>query len=151
MSFSGILRVALFAMLPVSEVRGALPYGVFVERLPLPLVLLVALLANIAPFFLVMYFVPPLVQLLQGIPWFRRLWTWYTEKAQKRFLSYKKYGKWGILLFVGVPLPFTGVWTGTLIAFLAGFRPWEVFPFALGGLAMATGIVTLLVLFGRGV
>ncbi len=151
MNPSGILRVALLAILPISEVRGALPYGVFVERLPLSVVLSVAFLGNIVPFFLVMYLLPPVLRLFHRMLWFQRLWKWYTNRIQQRFASYRKYGKWGVLFFIGVPLPFTGMWTGTLVAFLAGFSVREIFPFALGGLGMATGIVVFLVSFGKGI
>lgn len=150
MSFEGILWVVLLAALPISEIRGALPYGVFVKQFPLPLAFGVAFLGNIIPFFFVMHFLPFAFSFLQRMQWFHRFWVWYTEGAKKRFDSYRKYGRWGILLFIGVPLPFTGVWTGSLIAFLLGFRFWEVFPFALGGVAMAGSIVTLFILFGRG-
>jgi len=149
-SLQGVFRVALLAFLPVSEVRGALPYGVFVEKLPLFLVAPLAFVANLIPFFLVMGLLPWLVRLFQSFPWFDRLFSWYTTQAQHRFAAYRKYGRWGILLFVGVPLPFTGVWTGTLAAFLVGFGVWEIFPFVAGGTAMATGLVALLVFLGKG-
>ncbi|WP_438316577.1 COG2426 family protein [Candidatus Caldatribacterium sp. SIUC1] len=150
MSLQGVFRVALLAFLPVSEVRGALPYGVFVEKLPLSFVAPLAFVVNLTPFFLVMGLLPQLVRLFQASAWFDRLFSWYTTHAQRRFATYRKYGKWGILLFVGVPLPFTGVWTGTLAAFLVGFGVWEIFPFVAGGAALATGLVTLLVFLGKG-
>lgn len=149
MTWGGILRVAFLALLPVSEVRGALPYGVFVEKLPLVPVTLVAFFSNIAPFFFVMYALPHVIHFFLRFRWFARLWTWYTTRAQQRFLSYRRYGRWGILFFVGIPLPFTGMWTGALLAFLAGFSVREVFPFAAGGVAMATFLVTLFILLGK--
>lgn len=149
MNSPGILRVALLAFLPISEVRGALPYGVFVEKLPLSLVISVAFVSNIAPFFLVMYALPLLVRLFLRLKWFNNLWQWYTQKAQSRFSSYRRYGKWGILFFVGIPLPFTGMWTGALVSFLAGFKVWEIFPFTVGGVALATFLVSFLVLLGK--
>ncbi|MEN3184322.1 MAG: small multi-drug export protein [Atribacterota bacterium] len=151
MNFEGIFRVMLLAVLPVSEIRGALPYGVFAERLPLPVTFGVAFLGNVLPFFLVMYLIPCVFSLFQRMQWFRRFWSWYTERAKNRFVPYRRYGKWGIFFFIGIPLPFTGVWTGSLVAFLAGFRTWEIFPFVLGGIALAGSIVTLFVLFGRGI
>lgn len=149
MNSPGILRVALLAFLPISEVRGALPYGVFVERLPPFLVISVAFVCNILPFFLVMYVLPLLVRFFLHLRWFNNLWQWYTQRAQSRFSSYRRYGKWGILFFVGIPLPFTGMWTGALISFLAGFKTWEIFPFAVGGVALATLLVSFLVLLGK--
>lgn len=151
MNLVGILRVILLAVLPVSEIRGALPYGVFVERFPVFVTFGIAFLGNLLPFFFVMFLFPLVASLLQRVQWFHRFWIWYTEKARERFAPYRKYGRWGILIFIGIPLPFTGVWTGSLIAFLVGFKVWEVFPFVLGGVAVAGSIVLLVTLFGKGI
>ncbi|MGC8779111.1 MAG: COG2426 family protein [Candidatus Caldatribacteriaceae bacterium] len=145
---TSLLRVAVLAFLPVSEVRGAIPYGIWGARLPLSLVLPVALLANIVPYFLVMYFLPVIRHLLCRMEWFDHLFQWYTRGVERRFRKYARWEQWGILFFVGVPLPFTGVWTGSLICFLGGLSLRESFPFVMGGLLLATGIVTAVTLLG---
>jgi uncharacterized membrane protein len=145
---ASLFKVALLAFLPVSEVRGAIPYGVLGARLPITLVLPVALLGNIVPYFLVMYLLQVALKLFCKMEWFDRLFERYTEGVKRRFKNYAQWERWGILFFVGVPLPFTGVWTGSLICFLGGLSLRESFPFVLGGLLLATGIVTVVTLLG---
>ncbi|MEN3188606.1 MAG: small multi-drug export protein [Atribacterota bacterium] len=130
--------------------RGAIPYGVLGARVPFSLVLPVAFLGNVIPYFLVMYCLRAALKLLCKLEWFNRFYGRYTEGVKKRFQRYARWGQWGILLFVGVPLPFTGVWTGSLICFLGGFSFRESFPFILGGLLLATCIVSIVILFGYG-
>ncbi|NSW76337.1 MAG: small multi-drug export protein [Candidatus Atribacteria bacterium] len=143
-----LFKVFLLAFLPISEVRGAIPYGVLGARVPFSLVLPVALAGNIIPYFLVMYLLQVVLRLFCKIEWFNRLYERYTEGVKKRFRKYARWEQWGILFFVGVPLPFTGVWTGALICFLGGLSFRESFPFILGGLLLATFIVSVVTLLG---
>ncbi|HHF09287.1 MAG TPA: hypothetical protein ENL28_01595 [Candidatus Atribacteria bacterium] len=139
----GVFRTALIATLPISELRGAIPYGVLVEKLPWLLAIVVSGVANLIPFFVIMTIAPHLEILLNKNPYFKKKWLKLLESARKRFLPYRKFGKWGILFFVGIPLPFTGVWTGSLACWLLGFSIKESLAHILGGVAMATVIVAI--------
>lgn len=145
---SVFLRVFVLAFLPISEVRGAIPYGIIGAHLPISLVFPLALLGNILPYFLVMYFLEALVDVLCHMEWFDRLFRRYTENVKKRFEKYSQWEKWGVLFFVAVPLPFTGVWTGSLICFLRRFSVKESFLFIFGGLVVASAVVTAVTLLG---
>lgn len=144
-----LLEVALLAALPVSEIRGALPYGVLVRKLPFSWVVVVSFIFNLLPFFLVMFALSFFLKLLLRWEWFNNFWSKYITRAQNQFKNYEKWGKWGIMLFVGIPLPFTGVWTGSIVCFIAGLSWKESLPFVLGGLAIATFLVSLAVLGGN--
>ena len=144
-----LLEVALLAALPVSEVRGALPYGVLVRNLPFSWVVIVSFVFNLLPFFLVMFALSFFLKFLLRWKWFSNFWSKYITRAQNQFKNYEKWGKWGIMLFVGIPLPFTGVWTGSVVCFLVGLSWRDSLPFILGGLAMATILVSLAVLGGN--
>ena len=144
-----LIEVALLAALPISEVRGALPYGVLVGKLPFFWVVIVSFIFNLLPFFLVMFALSFFLKFLLRWEWFSGFWSRYIIKAQNRFKNYEKWGKWGIMLFVGIPLPFTGVWTGSIVCFVAGLSWRESLPFVLGGLVMATFLVSLAVLGGN--
>ena len=63
----------------------------------------------------------------------------------------RKYGMWGILLFVGIPLPITGAWTGTLGAWVLGLDRKRSMLAASGGVAMSATIVSLILVLGKGV
>ncbi|MGQ9473402.1 MAG: COG2426 family protein [Candidatus Caldatribacteriaceae bacterium] len=143
-----LFRVFVLAFLPISEVRGAIPYGILGAHLPVSLVLSLALLGNILPYFLVMYFLEVLTGVLCRMEWFDRLFQNYTKSVKKRFEKYSRWEKWGIFFFVAVPLPFTGVWTGSLICFLRRFSVKESFPFIFGGLLAAMAIVIAVTILG---
>jgi len=143
-----LLEVALLAFAPVSEIRGALPYGVLFRGLPYPLVLAVSFFCNLLPYFLVMFLLSWLLEYFSRFAWFRSFWDNFIQRTQKRFEPYKKWGKWGILAFVGIPLPFTGIWTGSVVCFLLGLSFQESFPYILGGLVSASLIMSLVVFIG---
>ncbi len=145
----GFLQVALLAFLPISEIRGALPYGVLVQGLPFWAVLLVGFSCNLIPYFAVTLGSTWLLRLLCNISWVERVWNRLIISAQRRFRPYSKWGKWGLIAFVGIPLPFTGVWTGSLVAFLAGFKMRESAPYILTGLIVSSVIMSLIVMLGQ--
>jgi len=144
-----LLQVALLAFLPISEIRGALPYGVLVCGLPFWPVVLVGFVCNILPYFAVTWGSNWILKLLCRFPWVNRVWNRLVVNAQRRFRPYSRWGKWGLIAFVGIPLPFTGVWTGSLVAFLAGLKMRESAPFVFTGLVIASMIVSMVVLFGQ--
>jgi len=137
----GVLKTALIASLPISELRGAIPYGILVQKLPWVVVITVSGIANLIPFFIIMSLAPGLETWIARNAYFRNSWLKILDNTRKRIAPYQKFGKWGILFFVGVPLPFTGVWTGSLACWLMGFSIKESLAYILGGIAMATVIV----------
>ena len=69
-------------------------------------------------------------------------------KVQKKFSGdYEKYGLWGLMIFIGVPIPGTGAWTGALAAFVFGIPFKHSWPFILGGIIIS-GIITTLLTVG---
>ncbi|MCD6156026.1 MAG: small multi-drug export protein [Candidatus Atribacteria bacterium] len=138
----------MIAILPISELRGAIPYGVLVEKLPWLSVIVVSGAANLIPFFAIMTLAPHLEILLNKNPYFKKKWLKLVESSRKRFFPYRKFGKWGILFFIGIPLPFTGVWTGSLACWLLGFSIKESLIYVLGGITMATAIVATVTKLG---
>ncbi len=81
--------------------------------------------------------------------WFQSLWNRLVINTRKKFQKYEKWEQIGLTLFIGVPLPITGVWTGSLICFLMGWPLKRSFPFVLLGLGIASTIVSVIVLSGR--
>ncbi|MDI3525747.1 MAG: hypothetical protein PWP42_997 [Candidatus Atribacteria bacterium] len=137
----GVLKTALIASLPISELRGAIPYGILVQKLPWVLVITVSGTANLIPFFIVMNLAPSFEAWIARNAYFKKSWLKILESTRKKIAPYQKFGKWGILFFVGIPLPFTGVWTGSLACWLMGFSIKESLAYIAGGIVMATVIV----------
>ncbi|MBU1208746.1 MAG: small multi-drug export protein [Proteobacteria bacterium] len=142
------LWVFLMAAAPIWELRGAIPAGMFALHLPWPWVFLAALIGNILPVPLIMLFLDPVTRLLSRIALMEKFFNWIFARTRRRTAIVEKYERIGLMLFVAVPLPGTGAWTGSLIAFLLGMSLKSAFlPIAVG-VFIAGVIVTALCLLG---
>ncbi len=115
------LIVFLVSMVPVIELRGAIPYGVGFG-LPLWLTYCVAIAGNMLPVPVIYFFARRVLVWGSGKPVIGKLFAFFLEKGERAGQKLqKKAGRglyWALLLFVGIPLPGTGAWTGTLAASL---------------------------------
>ena len=113
------LIVFLVSMVPVIELRGAIPYGVAFD-LPLWLTYLIALVGNMLPVPFIYLIARKVLEWGQDKPVIGSFFGWCLKKGRQGGEKLKtKAGKglfWALLLFVGIPLPGTGAWTGTLAA-----------------------------------
>ena len=138
------LATVLISMLPVIELRGGLPAGVAMG-LPLREAFFAALLGNLLPVPFIILFAR------RGFAWVRahipRLGRWVDRIERKAWSKSDKvvrYQAWGLLLFVAVPLPGTGAWTGALIAALLDLRLKLAVPAITAGVFLAGIIISLL-------
>lgn len=113
--------VVLIATLPFIELRGAIPVAIGIYHMNIYEAFAWAFIGNMLP----VPFILLLFGRLEG--WLRR-WAWWDRFFNKLFrrtrgrakASVERYEELGIILFVAIPLPFTGAWTGSLIAYLFG-------------------------------
>lgn len=132
------------SMVPVVELRLGLPYGIALG-LDYPLALLAALIGNMVP-------VPFIIVYIRRVfIWIRRHWerldgfiTKLENKAHLKGEAVRKYGPLGLLIFVAIPLPGTGAWTGALVAALLDMRLKHAVPSIFLGVCIAAGIMTAL-------
>lgn len=144
------LQVFLLAMAPISELRGAIPLGIAVLNLSFLKVFLIAFCGNLIPVVFLLLFLEPLSGFLsKNFKIFKRLFDWLFQRTRKKMRPLvEKYGKLAIIIFVAVPLPITGAWTGSIAAFLFGMRFSTAFPLISVGVLIAGGIVSALTLGG---
>lgn len=136
--------VLLATISPISELRVGIPLGISLGLEPW-FTFLICVIANALIFFPV-FFVLRLFydRFLYRIPYFNR----YLDNLRKRGKpKVEKYGFWGLLVFVAVPLPLTGAYTGTILAWLLDMDWRKAFPAVAGGVVLA-GIVVLLITLG---
>ena len=139
-----LISTFFISMVPVVELRLGLPYGIALG-LDYPLALLAALIGNMVP-------VPFIIVYIRRIfIWIRRHWerldgfiTKHENKAHLKGETVRKYGPLGLLIFVAIPLPGTGAWTGALIAALLDMRLKHAVPSIFLGVCIAAGIMTAL-------
>lgn len=136
--------VLLATISPISELRGGIPLGISLGLEPW-FTFLIAVIANALIFFPVFFALRLFYdKLLYRVPLFNK----YLDNLRRRGKpKVDKYGFWGLLLFVAVPLPLTGAYTGTILAWLLGME-WRKAFRAVGGGVVVAGIVVLLITLG---
>lgn len=146
-----ILIVFFVSMVPLIELRGAVPYGV-IFGLPLWLTFVVAIIGNMLPVPIIYFFARKVLEWGCNKPVIGRFFTFCLEKGHRGGEKLKaKAGRglfWALLLFVGIPLPGTGAWTGTLAASLLDMGFKESVLACMGGVILAGIIMGTLSLLG---
>lgn len=145
MVIPAIVKVFIWALVPTLELRAAIPIGILIYKLNPFGVVFVAILADVLVAGLLLLALKPIFQWIKGKSnFFDSIFNWSSKKASlktKRYLD--KYGFIGLALFVGIPLPGTGVWTACLAAYVLNFKFKKAFlAISLG--AFLAGIITLL-------
>lgn len=132
--------VFLISMIPILELRG----GLLASKL-LGVSLLKAnvlcIIGNILPIPFILLLIRRIIVWMKTVKVFRPIALWLEKKAASKSDNIKKYEFWGLVLFVGIPLPGTGAWTGSLIASLLEIDFKKAFLAELVGIAMATVIM----------
>lgn len=132
------------SMVPVIELRGGLPYGIGFG-LDYPLALTAAILGNMLPVPFIIAYISRIFIWLRGKH--KKLDDFVTKMERRAHLKGQKVEKYGplmLLIFVGIPLPGTGAWTGALIAALLNMRMRQALPCIFLGVLMAAAIITAL-------
>lgn len=140
---------ALISMVPVIELRGGLPYAILSGISPWVAVPL-CIAANLLPIPFILWFITPIFSWLKKTKLFRPL----VEKLEKRAIAksdkIEKGYFWGLMLFVGIPLPGTGAWTGALIAAMLDIPKKKSIPAIALGVCLAAALMGTLSLFFKG-
>ncbi|MDX9827225.1 MAG: small multi-drug export protein [Spirochaetia bacterium] len=146
-----IIYTGLLALLPISELRGAIPFAVVNGIDLIPAALLATGLNALVPF-LAFLFLSTFHKLLYKLDFYRNFFDRFVENARvKVHGKVERYGYWGLLIFVAIPLPVTGAWTGALGAWVLGMDKKKASLAIVGGVLVAGVVVSLLVaLLGAG-
>jgi uncharacterized membrane protein len=135
------------AALPVSEVRGAIPLAMGVYGLPAGEAYLLGVLGNLLPVIPLLLYLGPVSSYLRRFSWGDRFFAWLFARTHRKYIQkHQGFGLTALVLFVAVPLPMTGAWTGCALAFLVGFRFWPAFIAITVGVLIAAALVTATVM-----
>lgn len=142
------LFTLLMSMVPVVELRGGIPFGVALG-LPYPAAFLAAVIGNLLPApFIILYIRRILQWLRRRFPRLDGMVSALEEKAHLKGRKVNRYKYLGLTLFVGIPLPGTGVWTGALAAAFLDMPLRRAMPSILMGVLLAGAIMTGLTFLG---
>ncbi len=136
------LKVLVLAAMPISEVRGAIPLALYYGLKPL-YAYSIAVIGNLLPIPFLLLLLDKLVDFATRIGPVDRFYSWITSRVEKKKGIVEKYGYIGLTMFVAIPLPVTGAWTGTLLAFLLRLSKLKSFIAIAAGVCIAATIVTL--------
>ena len=138
------LAVFLSSMIPIIECRGAIPLGVaLLGSQSIFKVFLIAIIGNMIPVPFILYFIRPIIAWLKTTKAFKGVAEWIERKAEKNKEKITKYEKFGLFLFVAIPLPGTGAWTGSLVAAMLEMRIKDALPWVCAGVVVASLIMTI--------
>lgn len=138
------LYTLVCSMVPIVELRGGIPLGV-AQGLNYPEAIAAAIIGNIIPVPFIILFIRRIFAFLRKhFPFMNRLIDKLEKKAHLKGRTVKKYQFWGLVLFVGIPLPGTGAWTGALIASFLDMRLKDCILPILIGVIIAAAIITMI-------
>lgn len=146
-SYAGKLICTFFiSMVPVIELRGALPIGVGMGLTPVT-ALIVSILGNMVPVPFIIIFIRRILNWMHRFETFSKIADKLEAKAAKHEDKLVKYETLGLFLLVAVPLPGTGAWTGSLVAALFDLRLKTAIPTIFAGV-VAAGLIVFFVTYG---
>ncbi len=143
--------VFFLSMIPITELRAAIPIGIEVYKLPVLTTWILAVLGDFIPATLILLLIPLTHDWVVKQKFFGSVLTKFLKKAEDKFSGkHAKYGAIALVIFVGIPLPFTGSWTGSLAAYVFNIPFKKSWPLIFGGVCIAATLVTLITLFAGG-
>lgn len=141
-----MLKTLVTAMMPILEIRGAIPVGV-ASGLDPWLAFAVGFVGNMLPIPILILLTRKIIEWLKKHNMLVKLTAWLENKGSKGAQKVQKYSFWGLFILVAIPLPGTGAWTGALVASLLDMRLKRALPAIAMGIAVA-GLIVLLVTYG---
>ncbi len=137
------LAVFLVATLPVFELRGAIPLGYAMGMGNAWLIYLLSVLGNFVPVLPILLLLGPAERNLRRFRFFDRFFNWLFKRTVSRSEVIKKYESLGLILFVAIPAPMTGAWTGAIAAYLFKLPLRMAVPCIILGILIAGVVVSL--------
>ena len=146
MDLKNILYIFLCSMVPIIELRGAIPMGAALD-IPFYINYVVCVIGNILPVPFILLFIRQILHWMKKVPKLAKIAIWVENKAEKNKAKVLKYATFGLYVFVALPLPGTGAWTGALVAAMLDMRMKKSIPAILFGV-MTAGVIMSLASYG---
>jgi uncharacterized membrane protein len=140
------LVVLAISTLPIVELRGAVPVGINLLKMNWAWVYFLAVVGNMIPIPFILLFLGPFSRFCMRFRWGLAFFDWLFARTRRKSAAIEKYETLGLTIFVAIPLPATGGWTGAMAAFLMGMKFHHAMLSILLGVAIAGVIMTVLAL-----
>ena len=142
-AFADEMCVFICSMLPIIELRGAIPMA-FAFGLPWWAAYILSVVGNMLPVPIILLFIKKFLTwaMSSKIKFINKFANWLNRKVEKNRPKIEKYAFWGLAVFVAIPLPTTGAWTGSLVAAMIDMKFWKAMLTAFVGVLIAGAVVT---------
>ena len=144
-----LVATFILAMLPITELRGSIPWAYLFTDIPLILIFMASIGGNFLITIPIINLLNPSIKFLSRWSIGDQFFTWILNRTRRRGAMIKKFHFWGLVLFVGIPLPITGAWTGCIAAHLFGIPKPKAIIAILLGLCLSASIVSTLLITGN--
>ncbi len=148
LGFPKELVVLIISALPIIELRGAIPVAIHTFDMSWQSAFILAFIGNIIPVPIILVFLKKVDAWFNRFPRIRQWLDWLYKRTRNRSAIVEKYKRIGLVLFVAIPLPVTGAWTGSIVAVLLGIKFWHALLAISAGVFIAGVIVTILSIIG---
>ena len=145
-AFGKEIIVFIISLLPILELRGGLIAAALLGLAPIPSYI-ISIIGNLLPIPFILLLINKILEWMKKSKHFKGIANWLNSKVEKHKGQIEKYGYLGLILFVGIPLPGTGAWTGSLIASVLEMDKKKTFLAVLLGVFMAS-IIMMILSFG---
>ena len=146
LAFGKELLVFIISLMPILELRGGILAAAILKLDPIPSYI-ISIVGNLLPIPFILLLINKIINWMKNSKHFKKVADWLEQKVQKHKGQIEKYGYLGIVLFVGIPLPGTGAWTGSLIASVLEMDRKKTFFAVLAGVFLAS-IIMMILSFG---
>lgn len=148
MDWYSLFKVFIMSAIPLTEQRAAIPIGIIGYGLNPIATMIASFLGSLLPVPFVLLCFNAIFKWMKGYDFFKPLTNFIENKLQKNTGKLEKYKEIGLITFVGIPLPTTGLWTGSALAAFLGFDLKKAFICnALGGIISAVIVTAISSLF----
>lgn len=136
------LAILLIAIIPIVELRGSIPVGILLFKLNWFLVVVLSIIGTMLPIFFILFFLGIVEKFLRHFKIFDIFFNWLFKRTKAKTELIEKYEELGLMLFVAIPAPFTGAWTGSLASYIMKLSYLKSLLYIFLGVLIATIIVT---------
>ena len=140
------ILVFIISLMPILELRGGLLAASLLGLDPIPSYI-ISVIGNVIPIPFILWFMGAILKWMKKRKRLKKIADWIDKKVEKNRNKIEKFGFWGLVLFVGIPLPGTGAWTGCLVASVLEMDKKKSFIAAMIGVMMAS-IIMMFLSFG---
>ena len=142
------VKIFILSMLPITELRFSIPYGILMYDISIINTVTLSIIGNILIGVLIIYIIGPSMNFLRKFSFIENIITSIFKRTRRKGDIVNRLKFFGLIIFVGIPLPLTGVWTGSLASYLFGLSKSKSVFAIICGVLLSSSIVTSLTIAG---